>query len=87
MIRLRDHLKLQMQQDRLAPQPGALYVLSDWQENGTLYRGPEEVGEVWRAQSRTGYATHGSMLWAAGMSQPHFVTFLTRVVVSLGGCV
>ncbi len=51
------------------------------QENGTLPRGPDEVGEVWSAQSRLGYSLHGIKAWGHGLpANGVFITTISRVV-------
>ena len=51
------------------------------QENDTTPRGPNEVGETWRATARLGYSVHSTLLWSAAHPLPGTViTITTRVM-------
>ena len=55
------------------------------QENGTLPRGPGEVGPLWRAQARLGYAVLSARFWSALLPMPGlWVTVVTRIVEKTG---
>ena len=78
--RLRDYMFESLHKDLADKTPGITYIWSDWQENGNLPRGPEEIAEQWRASARLQYGCHSSYVWGAHCP-PNGIQFtvLTRV--------
>jgi hypothetical protein len=50
------------------------------EENVSLPKGPDEVGEVWRAQSRLTVSCHGSLVWGPSLAKEEIHVFYSRII-------
>ena len=79
-FKLRDYSFRQLHKELADRSWGVTKRWTDSQENGNLPRGPEEISEQWRAQSRLQYAVHGIYAWGAHCPPNGiFIVHLTRV--------
>ena len=80
-FKLRDFLHARLLDDMVRPAANWFYIPSDWQENGTTPRGPNQTGEEWRANARLAYSLHSAILWSARHPLPvTAVTCVSRVM-------